>query len=143
MDNGYLKKNRYDWERDPRHLKIKSGKLMLLPAGRCACCGRLFLNAENAIVYCRDCDKAMSTCHDGPDHDFDTFANKIEYKDGRKIKLTARREVRTPIEFDKEHEYFDKNSLLKEAEQPHFTTAAGKIIPIDADSDLYKLGAEI
>ena len=90
-------------------------------------------------------NQAMSICKDGPEHDYDSFSNKIEFKDGSKIKLTARREIRTPIDFDKEHEYFDKNNKGP-AELPHFVTAAGKILSTEYDSEyqerLYNLQGE-
>ena len=72
--------------------------------------------AEIAII-------AMSVyAVDGPDHDFDTWGNKIKIKNpdtGKEEKktidiiLTARREIRSPIDFDKEHEYFDRSGTTK------------------------------
>ena len=100
MNKKYLDGIRYNWELDNRKLKIDGQ----IPDARCLCCGRIFLNADHAIVFCKLCDQAMSICRDGYEHDFDTWGNKIEFKDGSKIKLTARREVRTPIDFDKEHD---------------------------------------
>lgn len=154
MDHKYLKATQYSWDKDPRHLKIKKHDLMIIPDGRCIHCGRIFLNGGYGVAFCRDCDIAMSTNPMGPEHDFDTWGNKIKIKDpmsGKEEKktieiiLTARREIRAPIDFDKESEYFDKNNKGP-AEQPHFTTAAGKIIPTeadeDADSDLYKMGLD-
>ena len=133
MNHKYLKETQYNWTKDPRKLKINQNEIMVIPEARCFHCGRIFLNADHAIVYCRDCDKAMSVCKDGYNHDFDTWGNKIEFKDGSKIKLTGRREVRTPIEFIDEPKYFDKNNKTKE--EPHFVTAAGKILSTEYDSE--------
>jgi hypothetical protein len=150
MDKEYLNKMRYDWTRDPRKLKVNMNGYMMVPDGRCFCCGRIFLNAEFNIAYCRDCDKAMSTNPLGPDHDFDTWGNKIKIKDVANstdkekktltIILTARREVRIPIDFDKEHEYFDRSKSKSKSkdDKPHFITAAGKIVPTEEpEEDAY------
>jgi len=127
---------RYDWDNDPRHLRVDGE----LPAGRCFCCGRIFLNAQTAISYCRECDYAMSMSHLGPSHDFDTFGPRIKVKDKdtgqiKSINLLSQREIRSPIRFSEEHLYFDKNN--KNHEEPHFITAAGKIIDIDESEDEY------
>ena len=141
MNHKYLKETQYSWEKDPRKLKIDGS----IPESRCFHCARIFLNADHAISFCRDCDKAMSICRDGPDHDYDSWGNNVEMKNGGKIKLTARREVRSPIDFDKEHEYFDKNNKGP-AELPHFVTASGKILSTEYDSEyqerLYNLQGE-
>lgn len=150
MDKQYLDEIRYSWDIDPKHLKIDG----LMPDSRCLVCGRIFLNAEKAIVFCKVCDKAMSICKDGSDHDFDTWGVKIKVRDPTKadlpkeeqiktINLIARREIRTPIEFNEEGKYFNKNNKGPE-EEPHFVTAAGKIIPTteDPDSDLYRMEIE-
>ena len=141
MDKAFLDKVRYNWSQDSRKLKINDS----IPDGRCIICGRIFLNADKAISICKICDKAMSICRDGPDHDYDSWGNNVEMKNGGKIKLTARREVRSPIDFDKEHEYFDKNNKGP-AESPHFVTAAGKILSTEYDSEyqerLYNLQGE-
>lgn len=152
MNRKYFEDNRYDWERDPRHLKIEIDGLMLMPQDRCVSCARVFLNGGLGIAFCRDCDCAMSTNPLGPKHDFDTWGNKIKIKDvinstekEKKtitIILTARREIRGPIDFDKEADYFDKSKPVED--QPHFMDGHGKIIPTDEDddSDLYKMGLE-
>ena len=71
----------------------------------------------------------------GPEHDYDTWGNKIKIKDPTSTKeerktisiiLTARRHIRAPIDFDKEHEYFDRSGNNKD--EPHFITGAGKIV---------------
>ena len=151
MDKEYLKESQYDWENDPRHLKVNTYGIMRLPEGRCVHCARIFLNAEINIAYCKLCDCAMSMNPLGPEHDFDTWGNKIKIKDPASTKeekktftiiLTARRHIRTPIDFDEESKYFNRNKKEAVVDEPHFTTAAGKIIPIDADSDLYKMGLE-
>lgn len=135
MDHKYLKETQYNWDRDPRHLKIKKHDLMIIPDGRCIHCGRIFLNGGYGVAFCRDCDIAMSTNPMGPEHDFDTWGNKIKIKDPESSKeekktisivLTARRQIRGPIDFDKEHEYFDRSGNNKD--EPHFITGAGKIV---------------
>lgn len=147
MNKQYLDSHRYNWTKDLRKLKVNVEGYMMIPDGRCFCCGRIFLNAEINIAYCRDCDKAMSTNPLGSDHDFDTWGNKIKIKDPamsdlpkqqqipRTIILTARREVRAPIDFDKEHEYFDRNNKSGGDDRPHFVTAAGKIVPTEPEED--------
>ncbi|HEX7178664.1 MAG TPA: hypothetical protein VF220_02990 [Nitrososphaeraceae archaeon] len=150
MNKKYLDGIRYNWEQDNRRLKING----IIPESRCVCCGRIFLNGGYGIAYCRDCDIAMSCNPLGPSHDFDTWGNKIKIKDpmsGKDEKktisiiLTARREIRGPIEFEDEDKYFDKSKKVED--QPHFMDGHGKIIqtepdPEDADSDLYKMGLE-
>lgn len=129
MDRKYLKQNQYSWDQDPRKLRVND----LIPDTRCCHCGRIFLNAKYGIFFCRLCDEAMSVCKDGPKHDYDSFLNAK--------KALAERDLRVPIDFDEEKFYFNKNG---KQEEPHFITAAGKIIPTeaDADSDLYRMGLE-
>lgn len=135
MDKEYLDKIRYDWTRDPRHLKIEDeNKIMIIPDGRCFCCARIFLNAQIGISYCKECDKAMSMNPLGVDHDYDSFGPRIKVKDKdtgqiKTINLLSQREIRSPIRFSAEHLYFDKNNKTKD--EPHFVTAAGKIIDVD------------
>jgi len=122
IDDAYLKKHYYNWEQDPRHLK-KDGNI---PDGRCFHCGRIFLNAEHAIVFCRDCHRAMSHCNDGPDHDFDSFGRKVqimvnkETKETKTINFLAKRDSQIPVPFEFEAEYFGDKS------QGSFKTAMGK-----------------
>jgi len=133
MDKQYLKETQYNWDIDPKHLRIDG----LLPDSRCMHCGRIFLNAQIGISFCRNCDKSMSINPLGSDHDYDSFGTRIVVKDPSKahlpkeqqtktINLLVQREIRSPIDFDKEHLYFDKNNKSKE--EPHFITAAGRII---------------
>ena len=56
MNHKYLKETQYNWTKDPRKLKIDHNGIMEIPEGRCFHCGRIFLNAEHAIVYCKLCE---------------------------------------------------------------------------------------
>jgi len=109
----------------------------MIPDGRCFCCARIFLNAQIGISYCKECDKAMSMNPLGVDHDYDSFGPRIVVKDSSKahlpkdqqtknVNLLSQREIRSPIDFDKEYQYFYRPGSDKEP--PHFVTAAGRII---------------
>lgn len=116
MNHDYLKKISYNWEEDPRNLKVHGTR----PAGRCYKCGRKMLNALFIDTYCRDCHSAMSISRDGPDHDFDYFMNGKQQLD--------RRETLEPVPFELE----DK---LIASSKDNFKLANGKPVPVEEEED--------